>query len=79
MICPAPAMPSVRLAATEPTPAMAITPSAMQAMKTAEAAQAAAQFAPGEAQRGEPAGSRYRGVHQRAFGMKRASRKCTGA
>ena len=36
MICPAPPMPSVRLAATEPTPAMAITPSAMQAMKTAK-------------------------------------------
>ena len=44
-----------------------------------EAAQAAAQFAPGKTQRREAACSRHRRVHQRAFGMKRASRKCTGA
>ncbi len=31
---PSRARPSLRLAETEPTPAMAITPSAMQAMKT---------------------------------------------
>ena len=31
---PSRASPSLRLAATEPTPAIAITPSAMQAMKT---------------------------------------------
>src|SRR5580692_11332582 len=34
MVRPAPATPSLRLAATEPTPAIAMTPSAMQAMNT---------------------------------------------
>ena len=87
MICPALPMPSVRFAATEPTPADRHDAERNAGNENGEAAHAAAQIAPRETQRREAARPwcTRRSEHQAALGAKtglgakRASRKCTGA
>ena len=68
MTRPSRASPSVRLRENEPTPAIAITPSAMQAMKMRKPRKPAAQFAERKAQRTELRGARGGASVMRAFG-----------
>ena len=78
MTRPSRASPSVRLRENEPTPAIAITPSAMQATKMRKPCKPAAQFAKRKAQRAKFGGERGRGQRHAGFGAYRLRRMWTG-